>query len=98
MLIGTAVLVFFVSEAWLLWLVLLFLFGRVYAAPLDMITPLDARRQTIAILGLVVFLVTFVPIPFSFVDVEPLSGARDNVMLVLPIAIALLTLWTRRKR
>ena len=33
------------SDAWLFWLILLFLFGRIYAAPLDMITPMDSRRK-----------------------------------------------------
>ncbi|MFN8563206.1 MAG: hypothetical protein U0703_16700 [Anaerolineae bacterium] len=45
-------------EMWLLWLLLLLLFGRIYATPLDMITPMDPRRKLIAVLGLVVFVIT----------------------------------------
>jgi membrane-associated protease RseP (regulator of RpoE activity) len=97
-LIGMAVLVFFVSEAWLFWLVLLFLFGRVYAAPLDTITPMDRRRRAIAIIALVVFAVTFVPVPISVPNIESLPTGRDNVMLVMPLAVMLTTLWTRRRR
>lgn len=98
LLIGMAVLVFLFSEAWLLWLVLLFLFGRVYAAPLDMITPLDPRRRTIAIIALATFVLTFVPVPFSAVSLEPLPGGRDSAMLLMPLAVLLATLWTRRRR
>lgn len=84
---GMVLLVLTGSDAWLLWLVLLFLFGRIYAAPLDMITPMDRRRKIIAVIGLIVFVLTFVPVPFSYTtaaDVPPLLP-RDTVWL--PIAL-----------
>jgi membrane-associated protease RseP (regulator of RpoE activity) len=75
------------TEAWLLWLVLLFLFGRVYAAPLDMITKLDIRRRVIAVLSLIAFVVTVVPIPFTVVS-EGTGGLRsEGVMLTLGIVM-----------
>ena len=94
LLIGMALLVFLFSEAWLLWLVLLFLFGRVYAAPLDMITPLDPRRRVIAVVALATFVLTFVPVPFSTVTADMLPGAREIVLLTVVLA----TLWTQRRR
>src|SRR5690606_7856903 len=94
LLIGMALLVFLFSEAWLLWLVLLFLFGRVYAAPLDMITPLDPRRRVIAVVALATFVLTFVPVPFSVVTADMLPSGREIVMLTVVLA----TLSTQRRR
>jgi membrane-associated protease RseP (regulator of RpoE activity) len=51
-------------EGWLMWFFLLLVLGRVYATPLDNITRLDRRRQWIAILALVVFVLVFMPIPW----------------------------------
>ena len=54
--------------AWLLFVALLFFLGRIYAVPLDDVTPLDGRRRLIAIISLILFFLVFVPIPFSFVS------------------------------
>jgi hypothetical protein len=35
-------------SGWWLWAVLVFLFGRSYAEPLDQITPLDAKEKSLA--------------------------------------------------
>jgi membrane-associated protease RseP (regulator of RpoE activity) len=51
---------------WWLWAALVFLLGRVYAEPLDQITPLDSRRKALAILALIVFILTFSPVPLTF--------------------------------
>jgi membrane-associated protease RseP (regulator of RpoE activity) len=61
-------LAFVVSDAWFLWVFLLMMFGRTYATPLDMITPLDNRRRAIAVLALVIFVLVFVPNPLSVVQ------------------------------
>ncbi len=50
---------------WWLWLVLILLLGRFYAEPLDQITPLDGRRKAVAVLGLIIFVLTFTPVPLS---------------------------------
>ncbi len=55
-----------VSPLWFLWVALLFLFGQVHAVPLDAITKLDPRRRLISIVSLVIFVLIFMPIPFSF--------------------------------
>ena len=83
------------SDAWLFWLVLLFFFGRIYAAPLDMITPLDNRRKWIAVLGLVVFVLTFVPVPFSTASEAPALLPRDSVWL--PVTLISLYFFIRRR-
>jgi len=53
----------FAWSGWWFWAVLLFLIGRRYAEPLDQITPLDERRKRLALLALVVFVLTFTPVP-----------------------------------
>jgi membrane-associated protease RseP (regulator of RpoE activity) len=55
-----------VWSGWWLWAFLIFLLGRAHAEPLDQITPLDSRRKSLAIFGLVVFVLVFTPIPLSF--------------------------------
>jgi membrane-associated protease RseP (regulator of RpoE activity) len=53
----------FASNSWWLWAFLLFLFGRVYAEPLDQITELDPRRRKLAWLALIILILTFTPVP-----------------------------------
>jgi membrane-associated protease RseP (regulator of RpoE activity) len=48
---------------WWFWVFLLLLLGRVYAEPLDKITPLDNKRKALAILGVIVFFLVFIPVP-----------------------------------
>lgn len=54
-----------VAQVWVLWVVLLLVFGRLYAAPLDMITPLDQRRRVLGIMTMILFLVIFIPTPLT---------------------------------
>jgi membrane-associated protease RseP (regulator of RpoE activity) len=97
--LGLMVLLVLVTDAWFFWLILLLLFGRVYATPLDMITKLDSRRRAIALLGLVVFAVTFVPVPFSVVDAASAPTLpRNSVMALLPLTVGLIALWAGRRR
>jgi membrane-associated protease RseP (regulator of RpoE activity) len=57
----------FLWPGWFLWAGLVFLFGQGHPGPLDSITQLDARRKIIAVAVLVVFVLTFTPIPLTFV-------------------------------
>lgn len=57
----------FVWPGWWLWAFLIFLLGRVYAEPLDQITPLDSKRKALAILALVIFVLVFTPVPLSII-------------------------------
>ncbi len=64
-LLGLLGLLTLISGSWLLWVILLLVFGRVYATPLDSITRLDSRRRVIAIVTLLVFVLVFMPIPLQ---------------------------------
>ena len=61
---------FVVTQApiWIVWAVLLLIFGRVYAVPLDDVTELDGRRRAIAIFTLILFLLVFMPNPLCAVE------------------------------
>ncbi len=48
---------------WWLWAFLIFFLGRVYAEPLDQITPLDPKRKALAVVCLVIFILVFTPVP-----------------------------------
>ena len=52
-----------VWTGWWLWAALIFFLGRTHAQPMDEITPLDATRKALAVFGLLVFLLTFTPVP-----------------------------------
>lgn len=54
-------------NGWWLWAGIIFLLGRFYAEPLDMITELDMRRKILGGLALLVFILTFIPVPLIFV-------------------------------
>jgi Zn-dependent protease len=55
----------FFWPGWLLWVVLIFFFGRVHAVPLDTVTPLSPRHRLLAWAGLILFLLIFTPIPLQ---------------------------------
>ena len=54
-------------NGWWLWAFLIFRFGGKHAEPLDTITELDSKRKTLAIIGLLFFILLFTPIPLSVV-------------------------------
>lgn len=90
-LIGMAMLAF-IANTWFIWVLLLLFFGRVYATPLDMITPLDNRRRGLAIFTLIVFVLIFVPAPLAqtLTPAQPINTPTDAAML-LPLAVVLLS-------
>lgn len=61
----------FVWNGWWLWAMIIFLLGRVYAEPLDGITTLDPNRRLLAVLGIVVFLLVFTPVPLIAIAAVP---------------------------
>jgi len=67
----------------------------VYATPLDMITKLDRRRQLIAVLSLVVFVVTIVPIPFTFVS-EGTGGLESQGAMLTVGLVTMLNMFRKR--
>jgi membrane-associated protease RseP (regulator of RpoE activity) len=52
-------------NGWWLWAVLLLWLGRVHAEPLDQITPLDSGRRIVALIVIIIFILTFMPVPFT---------------------------------
>jgi len=58
-----------VWSGWWFWAVLIFFLGRYHAEPLDQITTLDPKRRALAILGVIVFILVFMPVPLAFMPV-----------------------------
>jgi membrane-associated protease RseP (regulator of RpoE activity) len=52
-----------VWPGWWLWAALIFFLGRVFAQPLDDITPLDTRRKALAVAAIIIFTLVFTPVP-----------------------------------
>ncbi|MBN1148121.1 MAG: site-2 protease family protein [Anaerolineales bacterium] len=65
LIIAILIMLGFFWSGWWLWAFLLFLLGRVYAEPLDQITRLDPRRKAIAVLGVILFILVFTPVPLT---------------------------------
>jgi len=57
----------FVWNGWFLWVILIVVFGRQYAAPLDDLTQLSSRQKLIGWLAIVVFVVVFTPLPLTVI-------------------------------
>jgi membrane-associated protease RseP (regulator of RpoE activity) len=53
----------FFWTGWWLWAFLLLVLGRIYAEPLDQITRLDLPRKAVAVLGVIIFILVFTPVP-----------------------------------
>lgn len=65
-LLGILVLMgLFIWDGWLIWALLVYFIGRIFAEPLDQITQLDPNRKILAIFGLIVFLLVFTPVPMQ---------------------------------
>jgi membrane-associated protease RseP (regulator of RpoE activity) len=52
-------------QGWLLWSLLLFIMGFRHPRPLEWWVPLDRKRQVIGWVAVAVFVLTFIPVPFS---------------------------------
>ena len=61
--VAATLLLGLVWPGWFLWAGMLFLLGRVYATPLDDLTPLTPGRKALAILGIVLFFLLLTPVP-----------------------------------
>jgi len=58
----------FVWSGWWIWAILVFLLGRIYAEPLDQITELGTGRKILGVIALIIFILTFIPIPLLVVS------------------------------
>lgn len=61
----------FLWSGWWLWAVLIVVFGQQSAPVLNDLTPLDSRRRALAVLGLIVFVLVFTPLPFTQITGTP---------------------------
>jgi len=52
---------------WWIWVFLIFFFGGYHAEPLDQITRLDTRRIAVAIFGVLLFFLIFIPVPLRLI-------------------------------
>jgi len=80
-----AMLLLFVSQVWLVFLILLALMGRFYAVPLDAVTPLDKNRTRLGWAMLIVFVLIFIPNPIGTYD-----GANGLLSFLLIVQAGLL--------
>lgn len=61
--VGGTLLLGLVWPGWFLWAGMLFVLGRVYATPLDDLTPLTPGRKALAVFGIVLFFLLLTPVP-----------------------------------
>ena len=57
----------FAWSGWWLWAGLVYFFGRFYAEPLDQITELGRSRKFLGAIALVIFVLTFIPVPLVLI-------------------------------
>lgn len=81
------ILVLFAMWEWGLLLLLMFFMGRIYAVPLNDITPLDPARRRLAQVTLCIFLLIFIPMP-----IIPSNGTSGL------LAVFLSVIWIHRAR
>lgn len=63
--IGALVLLGYFFQGWLVWAALLFILGSKHPPILFPEVPLDPKRKAIGLLALLIFILTFIPIPVS---------------------------------
>jgi membrane-associated protease RseP (regulator of RpoE activity) len=84
-----------VWPGWFLWAGLVFLFGQRHPGPLDTITQLDTKRKIMAVAVLAVFVLTFTPMPLTYVfPAVPEGTAMQSIVILAGILTGLG--WLRR--
>lgn len=51
-------------QGWFFWALIIFLFGFRHPSLIDELSPLDLKRKVIGAITIIIFLITFIPIPF----------------------------------
>ena len=98
--IGLLVLMgIFLWSGWFLWAALIFLFGQSHPDPLDDVTRLDTSRKLVAVAVLLIFLLTFTPMPMQIftgeLPAEEIGQAAN--CLALPGLMVVGALWLVRR-
>jgi len=63
---------------WLMWVILLLFLGIGHPASIDAESPLDGRRRAMAWATVLLFVLTFAPVPFSYAPPNPSSAPNPN--------------------
>jgi membrane-associated protease RseP (regulator of RpoE activity) len=71
---GLGIMAVFYSPAWLTLILLLLIFGMRHPEPLDADTELDGRRKFLAFVILLIFLLSFTPVPFPELTIGKKGG------------------------
>ncbi|MGD2205372.1 MAG: site-2 protease family protein [Anaerolineae bacterium] len=89
----------FLWQGWLLWAALIFLFGRAHPDPLDDVTRLDTPRKIVAVAVLLIFVVTFTPLPMRVLtgDLPVLEPGRSAAWLGVPGLLVGMGVWFARR-
>ena len=67
-------------QGWLLWAFLIFFFGQSHPDPLDDVTRLDTPRKLVAVAVLLIFVLTFAPLPMRvFTADQPVPDPGQSV-------------------
>jgi Zn-dependent protease len=88
-------------QGWLLWAALVFLFGQSHPGPLDDVTRLDTPRVIVAVAVLLIFVLTFTPLPLQiFLGEAPASdlGQATGCPLAPALVLGLAVWFARRMR
>ena len=84
---------------WFLWAALLFFFGQSHPDPLDDVTRLDTPRKIIAVVVLLIFVLTFTPMPIQvFTGALPAeeAGQATNCLGLAGLVVGLGLFFARR--
>jgi membrane-associated protease RseP (regulator of RpoE activity) len=88
-------------NGWLLWAALIFLLGQGHPDPLDDITRLSTAGKVVAIMMLLIFVLTFTPLPMRLIVAEetaPAIGQSVGCLAVLGVVIAAAWLAQRARK
>jgi membrane-associated protease RseP (regulator of RpoE activity) len=86
-------------QGWLLWAALVFLFGQSHPDPLDDVTRLDMPRVFVAVAVLLIFVLTFTPLPMQVFLGDTLAPDPGQ-SAALTVALALVvghSVWSVRR-
>jgi hypothetical protein len=83
------------QTTWVLFLGLLFFFGRVYAVPLNDITQLDGQRRFIGTMALVIFALCFTPLPLYQRDLS--NPETGTTAMQLGVMASSFLLWKMKR-
>ncbi len=66
--LGAMAVLGFFWMGWWFWAVMILVFGRRYAEPLDQITQIDTKRKVLGVIALIVFILIFTPVPLVIIQ------------------------------